>query len=134
MNSYLNHLQINIDYKNIKFYKELMEFLGWKIIMEDKNIIGYNNEKSGSIWFLPRTAELESNYNGSGVNHIGIGVDSIGPVDDIVDYLWDRGIKPLFGTPRYRPEFSGDKNIYYQIMFESPDKILFEVVCAGPKG
>ncbi len=133
MQSYLNHVQLNIDYKNIQFYKKLMEFLGWKVIFEDKNITGYTSGKTGSIWFLPKTNDAKNNYDATGVNHIGIGVDSIEPVNDIVDYLADHAVHPLFGTPRYRPEFSGDENIYYQIMFESPDKILFEVVCAGPK-
>ena len=38
----------------------------------------------------------------------------------------------LFETPRYRPDFSSEPNTYYQIMFESPDRILFEIVYVGP--
>ncbi len=37
-------------------------------------------------------------------------------------------------TPRHRPEFSqGPDQTYYQVMFESPDRVLFEVVYTGPK-
>ena len=37
-------------------------------------------------------------------------------------------------TPRHRPEFSASEHdTYYQIMFESPDRVLFEVVYEGPK-
>jgi catechol 2,3-dioxygenase-like lactoylglutathione lyase family enzyme len=133
MNSYLNHVQLNIDFENLRFYKDLMEFLGWKIIFEDKTIIGYDSGRSGSIWFLPKTSDNQNNYDGAGVNHVGIGVDSIDPVDGIADFLHKIGIEPLFGTPKYRPEFSGDDKIYYQIMFETPDRILFEIVCTGPK-
>jgi hypothetical protein len=39
----------------------------------------------------------------------------------------------LFDTPRHRPDFSqSPDHTYYQIMFESPDRILFEVVYTGP--
>lgn len=133
MKSYLNHLQINIDFENVNFYKELMTFLGWKIIVEDKEIIGFESGVSGSLWFLHRKKNILNHYDGLGVNHIGIGVDSIKPVDQISDFLKQKGINSLFGTPKYRPEFSGDDRIYYQVMFESPDKVLFEVVCSGPK-
>jgi hypothetical protein len=51
-----------------------------------------------------------------------------------VTYLKQHGIKALFETPRHRPEFSGSEaETYYQVMFESPDRILFEVVYTGPK-
>jgi catechol 2,3-dioxygenase-like lactoylglutathione lyase family enzyme len=110
-----------------------MEFLGWKMILEEEKIVGFSSGESASIWFLAKTNDSQNNYDGIGVNHIGIGVNSIEPVNAIVDYLADHAVKTLFGTPRYRPEFSGADNIYYQVMFESPDKILFEVVCAGPK-
>jgi hypothetical protein len=39
----------------------------------------------------------------------------------------------LFETPRHRPEFSSEDSTYYQIMFESPDRILLEFVYTGPK-
>ncbi len=133
MNSYLNHLQLNIDFENILFYKDLMEFLGWKIIMENEQIVGFDSGRSGSLWFLPKQKDAPYDYDAVGVNHIGIGVDSIEPVNDIAEFLRKIGVESLFGTPKYRPEFSGDDRIYYQIMFETPDKILFEVVCSGPK-
>ena len=40
----------------------------------------------------------------------------------------------LFETPRHRPEFAeSDGHTYYQVMFASPDGILFEIVYVGPK-
>jgi catechol 2,3-dioxygenase-like lactoylglutathione lyase family enzyme len=69
-----------------------------------------------------------------GLNHLGIAAESIADVDATVRYLEDRGIPALFETPRHRPDFSQDeKSTYYQVMFESPDRILFEVVYTGPK-
>jgi hypothetical protein len=38
-----------------------------------------------------------------------------------------------FDTPLQRPDFSSGDNIYYQIMFEGPDRILFEFFYTGPK-
>jgi len=40
----------------------------------------------------------------------------------------------LFETPRHRPEFAqSPEQTYYQIMFETPDRILLEVVYIGVK-
>jgi hypothetical protein len=48
--------------------------------------------------------------------------------------LRERGVGLLFGTPQHRPEFAqGEDQTYYQVMFESPDRILLEVVYTGPK-
>jgi hypothetical protein len=68
------------------------------------------------------------------MNHLGIGAASQVDVDAAVAYLAERGVAALFETPRHRPEFSGsEEQTYYQVMFESPDRILFEVVYTGPK-
>ena len=54
--------------------------------------------------------------------------------DDNTCLEWAKGVQPLFDTPRHRPEFRDDpKETYYQVMFESPDKVLFEVVYSGLK-
>lgn len=133
MKSYLNHLQVNIDFSNILFYTDLMDFLGWKIIIESSEIVGYESGSNGSIWFTQKKKEFKNDYDAPGVNHIGIGAESILFVDELTKFLMKMNIRTLFGTPRYRPEFSGETRIYYQVMFESPDGILFEVVCTSPK-
>ena len=54
-------------------------------------------------------------------------------MDEVSAQLVARGVKMLFETPRHRPEFSmSPEETYYQIMFESPDRILWEVVYTGP--
>jgi len=51
----------------------------------------------------------------------------------MVDYLKKAGVPALFETPRHRPDFcSSPDQTYYQVMFESPDRLLFEVVYSGP--
>jgi hypothetical protein len=55
-------------------------------------------------------------------------------VDLAVDYLKQHNVSALFGTPCHRPEMVSDPHdTMYQVMFESPDKILLEVVYRGLK-
>ncbi len=68
------------------------------------------------------------------MNHLAIGAESQADVDAIAADLTERGVALLFETPRHRPEFAqSDAQTYYQVMFASPDRILFEVVYTGPK-
>ena len=68
------------------------------------------------------------------MDHLGIGTASQADVDAVAAYLAERGVAALFETQRHRPEFGGgEEQTYYQVMFESPDRILFEVVYTGPK-
>lgn len=136
MKSTLSHIQFNIDFKNADFYKNLMQFLGWAEIYAAEGVIGYNDssDKGASIWFLKsKTSEIHG-HGKAGLNHIGIHVDNQSDVDKVVEYLKDNNVKALYDTPRHRPEFAFvEGDTYYQVMFESPDKILFEVVYTGPK-
>jgi len=133
MKSNLGHLQVNINAKNLGFYKELFGFLGWKTLYEDAEMVGVGCENGSSLWFCPGLKDLANDYDGRGMNHLGISVATQHEVDQAVEYLQQHNIKPLFDTPRHRPEFSGPSSTYYQVMFESPDKLLFEVVYTGPK-
>ena len=136
MKSSLSHLQFLIDYKNVDFYKSLMEFLGWKEVFSDEGVCGFSNgeEGSASMWFLAQLHEGVQDHDQAGMNHVGIGVKEQSDVDKAVAYLKENNIEPLFGTPTHRPEFSfGEGQTYYQVMFESPDKVLFEIVYTGPK-
>jgi hypothetical protein len=133
MKSNLGHLQINISAKNLGFYKELFTFLGWKALYEDENMLGVGCEKGSSLWFGDGLKDLTNDYDGRGMNHLAISVEKQTDVDQAADYLKAHNIPALFETPRHRAEFSGPGSTYYQVMFESPDKLLFEVVYTGPK-
>lgn len=55
-------------------------------------------------------------------------------MDAVAANLKAQGVELLFETPRHRPEFTeSEEQTYYQVMFESPDRILLEVVYTGPK-
>lgn len=130
------HLQINVRPENLAFYRDLMNFLGWTTIYEGDGTLGVGGGPDGnSLWFVGSgVKDVSNDYDGPGMNHIGIGAASVADVDAVAAYLTERGVSHLFETPRHRPEFSaGEDQTYYQVMFESPDHILYEVVYTGPK-
>ena len=133
MKSSFYHVQLNIDFSNLTFYKELFSFLGWSIIFEVNDVIGYNSKKDGDLWFVKNTSGKRQDYDAIGVNHLSIRVEFQQDIDAIATYLRKKHIQHLFETPRHRPEFSSEGNTYYQVMFTSPDNILFEIVYIGPK-
>lgn len=134
MQSSLGHLQINVQPNNLGFYKDLFAFLGWQSIGADDSYVAVADSNKTSLWFIGNVKDVAYDYDGPGVNHVAISVGAQSDVDKAAQYLAERGIQHLFETPRHRPDFSGDgPDTYYQVMFESPDRILFEIVYIGPK-
>lgn len=137
--THFSHLQVNIDPANLGFYRDLFGFLGWTPIMENESMIGLGSggaesRRFESLWFIAAANGSSNDYDGAGMNHIGISADSQSDIDATAAYLGEHGVAPLFETPRHRPDFAGDEDqTYYQVMFESPDRVLFEVVYTGPK-
>lgn len=134
MKPFLSHLQINIAAANMPFYTELMTFLEWQTLYESEAMVGWGAAHGESLWFVGGAKPVSNDYDGPGVNHIALGAESQADVDRVAAHLAERGIARLFDTPRHRPEFSqADDRTYYQVMFESPDHLLFEVVYIGEK-
>ena len=129
MQTKLGHIQFNVYPQNLGFYKELFAFLGWPTLEDTPSMLGVGRDVFNSLWFFGGANNSANDYDGPGMNHIGLLSQSQEDVDQVVEFLRERDIAPLFDTPRHRPEFSYDENhTYYQVMFESPDRILFEVV------
>ncbi len=134
MQTHLGHIQFNVQPANLQFYKDLMAFLGWQTIYEVEGMLGVGDKNEVSFWFIGQAKEVSNDYDGPGTNHLGIAAPSQADVDAVASYLAERGAELLFETPRHRPEFMGDpEQTYYQVMFETPDRILLEVVYTGPK-
>ena len=134
MQTSLAHIQVNVRKENLPFYREVISFLGWTTLLEDEAYIGLGGTNGASLWFIGEVKAVANDYDGPGVNHIGIGAESQADVDAAAAYLAGRGVAALFETPRHRPEFAqGPDQTYYQVMFESPDHVLFEVVYTGPR-
>ncbi len=134
METRLGHIQLNIRPVNVPFYKDLMTFLGWHVIHESDSMIGVGDKPGSSLWFMGQANDSSNDYDGSGMNHLAIAAESQADVDAVAGYLRERNVTALFETPRHRPEFAASADqTYYQVMFESPDRILLEVVYTGPK-
>ena len=132
LKSDIGHILFNVNLQNMVFYKDLFQFLGWSILYDDPNLIGMDNKRGASLWFSSEVKAVTNDYDGPGMNHLGISVTNQSDVDEVVAYLKKHDVPTLFETPRHRPEFSSPGQTYYQVMFESPDRILFEVVYTGP--
>jgi catechol 2,3-dioxygenase-like lactoylglutathione lyase family enzyme len=132
-NTTLSHVEINIDPRNLAFYRDLFGFLGWSTLCDDGHVFGTGDANQTSLWFDGPAKPTVNDYDGPGMNHLGISVKHLADVDEALRYIQGRGIPALFETPRHRPEFASPGRMYYQIMFESPDRVLFEIVYAGPK-
>lgn len=133
MKSTIGHLQVNIHPVNAGFYRGLFTFLGWKVIAESPEMVGVLDPNHASLWFAAGLKDTANDYDGIGTNHIAVHVAAQSDVDETVTYLKEHNIACLFNTPCHRPEFSEGSNTYYQVMFKSPDNLLFEVVYMGPK-
>ncbi len=131
--SRFGHLQINIHPQNMAFYKDLFAFMGWQTLEDSPVEFGVGPDIFNSLWFNTGANDACNDYDGAGMNHIGLIVQTQGEIDAMVTYLHERNIPPLFDTPHHRPEFAmNEEYTYYQVMFESPDRILFEIVYMGP--
>ena len=134
MEAKVGHIQFNVRGENLPFYKGLLGFLGWSTLYDVPEMLGMGSANGQSLWFGGRVKAVENDYDGPGMNHLAFRAASVAEVDAAAAYLTEQGVPLLFDTPRHRPEFSGDEqNTYYQIMFETPDRILLEIVYIGPK-
>lgn len=133
MKTFFGHIQFNIDGANTGFYRDLFTFLGWRTLHEGNGMLGVGAADGGSVWFTAEGNGVANDFDGTGLNHFAIGASSQADVDDAAEYLESKGVERLFETPRHRPEFGmGEGQTYYQVMFRSPDGILWEVVYIGP--
>lgn len=134
MDTRLGHLQLNVGADNLGFYRDLFAFLEWPVIYEGDGMLGVSGKSGDSLWFIGAANDSSNDYDGPGMNHLGITAGSQADVDAAARYIDGKGVAALFETPRHRPDFAqSESDTYYQVMFESPDRILFEVVYTGPK-
>lgn len=132
--STLGHIQLNVLPQNLPFYKDLFGFMGWQTLEDDGVMYGCGRDVFNSLWFFGGAKDCPNDYDGPGMNHIGLLVKTQDEVNQVTGYLREKNITPLFDTPRHRSEFAYDgDHTYYQVMFETPDRILVEVVYMGKK-
>ena len=132
MQTQFGHVQFNVQAAHLAFYEQLFSFLGWHQLAEEEGMLGFGDVNHASVWFIGQVKDVQNDYDGPGLNHVAIHAQAQADIDATVEYLAQHDVQPLFDTPRHRAEFSGEGTTYYQVMFESPDRILFEVVYMGP--
>ena len=134
MQTQIGHIQFNVRQTTLPFYKELLAFLGWQTLYATEEMLGVGGQHGESLWFAGYANDAANDYDGPGMNHFAFSAAAQADVDAAAAYLAERGVALLFETPRHRAEFAeSEAHTYYQVMFESPDRILFEVVYTGPK-
>jgi catechol 2,3-dioxygenase-like lactoylglutathione lyase family enzyme len=134
MQAHLTHMQFNVQPGNMAFYKDLMSSLGWQSLYEAEGILGVADKNEVSLWFAGQVNAASNDYDGPGLNHLAFAAATQAEVDRVAAFLTERDVELLFETPRHRPEFTqSEDQTYYQVMFETPDRILIEVVYTGPK-
>lgn len=130
----VHHVQLNVAPENVQFYRDLFAALGWPTLvdMPEHNVIGVG-DGAGSVWIAPAGNGHANDRDGAGLNHLALTADSIEAVDAAAAWIAERGIPALYETPRHRPDFAWEEGLtYYQVMFDTPDRILVEVVYTGP--
>jgi catechol 2,3-dioxygenase-like lactoylglutathione lyase family enzyme len=132
--THLGHLVFHIDPANAGFSKDLFAFLGWTSIYDAGGVFGVTDGGACALWFEGEANGASNDYDGAGLNLLAIAAEHQADVDAAATHLRGRGVELLFGTPCDRPEHADSADhLYYSAMFESPDRILLEVVYAGPK-
>jgi len=132
--THLGHLVFHIDPRNVGFYKNLFGFLGWRSIFDEGSIVGFANGGGCDLWFAGLANGAHNDHDGAGLNHLALITERHADVDTAATHLRDTGVDLLYGTPCNRPKHaSSERHLYYSAMFESPDRILLEVVYTGPK-
>src|SRR5690348_9243186 len=87
MKTNLGHVVFGVKAENIPFYKDLMAFLGWRMIHDSDEMFGVGSEDGVSFWFGTQVNDVTNDYDGPGLNHLGISAESQADVDATVAYL-----------------------------------------------
>jgi len=127
------HVEVNVsDFsESVKFYDELMNWLGYQRIYHHRIAAGWGLRRATlgcNFWIIQCDARFSrKGYHRKrvGVNHIAFHAGSRRTVDRFYrEYLLPRGIRVLYGGPKEYPEYSKG---YYSVYFEDPDRMKLEL-------
>ncbi len=122
---------VGIEVSNLKnsrkFYTPLLEELGFKVVMDAEDGLGFSNE-SFQIWLGELKDSRVKRGSPTGeefvvADHIAILVESNAVVDAVERKMKKQGFKPLFPCEEY-PEFEAG---YYAVSFCDPDNYVIEI-------
>ncbi|MBK8046568.1 MAG: hypothetical protein IPK16_05230 [Anaerolineales bacterium] len=95
MQSRIGHIQFNVKSENLPFYKSLLNFLGWQVLYDAPEMLGVGESSGASLWFAAGADGVVENYDGPGLNHLGLNAESIADVDALAAHLAKLGILAL---------------------------------------
>ncbi len=125
MKASFDHVKINVSDPN--FYKDLLNYFGFRIVKEYAGGFGATDGKIDGVWVFrtPKKYTRKINFQTTGLNHLAFNVESKEEVDKFYkDYLVTRKI-PVLHEPKEYPQYVSG---YYAVFFEDPDHIKLEVV------
>jgi catechol 2,3-dioxygenase-like lactoylglutathione lyase family enzyme len=125
----IKHVEINVSNfeKSKPFYKDFLEWLGYKRIVDGKDFAGWGNgETMIFVTYLERYKDSGFHRRQVGLNHIAFQAKSRADVDRLhSEFLVPRSIRVLYGGPK---EYTEYRKGYYAVYFEDPDRIKLEFV------
>lgn len=124
----VDHLSISVsDYKASKdFYGRLLKFLGFKVLDEYEDAIGWTNGKT-RIWISPadpKGKKRKYRFGDIGFHHYAFRLGSKQDVDDLQKFLKRIGAKIVDPAGEYYEN-------YYGVYFEDPDGLELEGMWYG---
>jgi catechol 2,3-dioxygenase-like lactoylglutathione lyase family enzyme len=119
----VDHLVISVgDFKKSKaFYGPLMNFLGFKILDEYPQMMGWTNGKT-RLWIAAADAEGKKHKyrkGDIGFHHYAFQLGNRKDVDALQDFLEEKGIEIVDPAGEYYDD-------YYAVFFLDPDGMKFE--------
>jgi catechol 2,3-dioxygenase-like lactoylglutathione lyase family enzyme len=125
----IGHVGIEVsDLRNSrKFYKALLEGLGFKIVMDTEDGVGFSNQNF-QVWVGELREPRVKRQAPSGeefvvADHLAILVRDKGSVDAVEREMKEKGFKALFPCEEH-PEFEPG---YYAVSFCDPDNYVIEI-------
>jgi catechol 2,3-dioxygenase-like lactoylglutathione lyase family enzyme len=122
----VDHIGISVrDFKKSKkFYDRLLKFLGFKVLDEVEEGIGWTNGKT-RVWIGAARAKGRAYHFGDvGFHHYAFRLGSQKDVDELEKYLKKLGAKIVDPAGEYYPN-------YYSVYFEDPNGLEFEAMWYG---
>lgn len=116
----IDHLAISVsDYKASKrFYGRLLKFLGFKILEEHDDAIGWTNGKT-RLWISSAETKRKYREGDTGFQHYAFELRSRKDVDALQSFLKKMGAKIVDPAGEYYEN-------YYAVYFLDPDGLRFE--------
>lgn len=126
----IQHIELNISdpARSKPFYNNLLSWLGYRMVMDEKGVVGWTNGEA-EIFLVKCDERFRSrgfHRKRIGLNHIAFRSGARDEVDKFHrEFLVPRGIPALYGGPKEYPHYGPG---YYAVYFEDPDRIKLEFV------